>query len=147
MNIAKTETAVCGGSNLKAPMKLDFLRSLCAQDRHVWPEVVLCRVEGFGFLPVTCFTMALTTFVSQNLGAKAYDRVKKGIRVGIFCSVTIAETIALLIFIFSPKLIGLFTSDAQSIAFGVMHERTCWRIRTAWPPSSAARANPPCRCW
>lgn len=82
------------------------------------------RIEGFGFLPVTCFTMALTTFVSQNLGAKAYDRVKKGIRVGIFCSVTIAETIALLIFIFSPKLIGLFTSDAQSIAFGVMHERT-----------------------
>ena len=82
------------------------------------------RIEGFGFLPVTCFTMALTTFVSQNLGAKAYDRVKKGIRVGIFCSMTIAETIALLIFIFSPKLIGLFTSDAQSIAFGVMHERT-----------------------
>ena len=36
------------------------------------------RIEGFGFLPVTCFTMALTTFVSQNLGAKAYDRVKKG---------------------------------------------------------------------
>ena len=37
MNIAKTETVVCGGSNLKAPMKLDFLRSLCAQDRHAWP--------------------------------------------------------------------------------------------------------------
>ena len=68
--------------------------------------------------------LALTTFVSQNLGAKAYDRVKKGIRVGIFCSVTIAETVALLIFIFSPKLIGLFTGDAESIAFGVMHERT-----------------------
>ena len=82
------------------------------------------RIEGFGFLPVTCFTMALTTFVSQNLGAKAYDRVKKGIRVGIFCSVTIAETVALLIFIFSPRLIGLFTGDAESIAFGVMHQRT-----------------------
>ena len=50
--------------------------------------------------------------------------MKKGIRVGIFCSVTIAETVALLIFIFSPKLIGLFTGDAESIAFGVMHERT-----------------------
>ena len=42
------ETAVCGGSNLKAPMKLDFLRSLCAQERHAWPEVVLCRVEANG---------------------------------------------------------------------------------------------------
>ena len=33
--------------------------------------------EGFAFLPVTCFTMALTTFVSQNLGTKQYDRAKK----------------------------------------------------------------------
>ena len=49
------ETAVCGGSNLKAPMKLDFLRSLCAQERHAWPEVVLCRVEG-ETLPVCCLS-------------------------------------------------------------------------------------------
>ena len=82
------------------------------------------RIEGFGFLPVTCFTMSLTTFVSQNLGAKQYDRVKKGIRFGIGCSVVIAETVALLIFCFSPTLIGLFTSDAESIAYGVLHERT-----------------------
>lgn len=51
------ETAVCGGSNLKAPMKLDFLRSLCAQERHAWPEVVLCRVEG-ETLPVCCLSEA-----------------------------------------------------------------------------------------
>lgn len=82
------------------------------------------RIEGFGFLPVTCFTMSLTTFVSQNLGAKQYDRVKKGIRFGIGCSAIIAETVALLIFFFSPTLIGLFTSDAESIAYGVLHERT-----------------------
>lgn len=36
------------------------------------------KIEGFVFLPVTCFNMALTTFVSQNLGAKQYDRAKKG---------------------------------------------------------------------
>ena len=29
------------------------------------------KVEGFGFLPITCFALALTTFISQNLGAKA----------------------------------------------------------------------------
>ena len=33
-----------------------------------------CKVEGFAFLPVTCFTMALTTFVAQNLGAKEYRK-------------------------------------------------------------------------
>lgn len=82
------------------------------------------RIEGFGFLPVSCFTMALTTFVSQNLGAKKYDRVKKGIRVGLLCSVVIAQTLALGIYLFSPTLIGLFTDDPQSVAFGVLHQRT-----------------------
>ena len=43
MHTLQYETAVCGGSNLKAPMKLDFLRSLCVQERHMWPEVVLHR--------------------------------------------------------------------------------------------------------
>ncbi|MGN0776932.1 MAG: MATE family efflux transporter [Candidatus Ventricola sp.] len=81
------------------------------------------RIEGFAFLPVTCFNMALTTFVSQNLGANRPDRVKKGMRIGVLCSAGIAEAIALLIFIFSPQLIGLFDSNPEVIAFGVMHER------------------------
>ena len=67
MNIAKTETAVCGGSNLKAPMKLDFLRSLCAQDRHAWPEVVLCRVEGEP-LPVCCLSEAAAGDLFSRVG-------------------------------------------------------------------------------
>lgn len=36
-------------------------------DGRMW---IFSKIEGFAFLPVTCFTMALTTFVSQNLGAK-----------------------------------------------------------------------------
>lgn len=82
------------------------------------------RIEGFAFLPVTCFNMALTTFVSQNLGANRPDRVKKGMRIGILCSAGIAELIAVFIFIFSPQLIGLFDSNPEVVAYGVMHERT-----------------------
>ena len=82
------------------------------------------RIEGFAFLPVTCFNMALTTFVGQNLGAERYDRVKKGVRIGLLCAVVIAESIALLIFIFSPQLIGLFDQNPDVIAYGVMHQRT-----------------------
>ena len=38
------------------------------------------KVEGFAFLPVTCFAMALATFVSQNVGAGQPDRVRKGMK-------------------------------------------------------------------
>ena len=82
------------------------------------------RIEGFTFLPITCFNMALTTFVSQNLGAKRYDRVKQGVRVGLGCTVALAECIGVLIFIFSPHLIALFDRNPEVIAYGVMHQRT-----------------------
>ena len=82
------------------------------------------RIEGFAFLPVVCFNMALTTFVSQNLGAKKPDRVKKGVRIGVACSVCIAELVALLIFAFSPRMIALFDSNPEVVAYGVMHQRT-----------------------
>ena len=82
------------------------------------------RIEGFAFLPVTCFNMALTTFVGQNLGAGRPDRVKKGMRIGILCSACIAETVALIIWVFSPHLIALFDANPEVVAYGVMHQRT-----------------------
>lgn len=41
------------------------------------------KIEGFAFLPVTCFTMALTTFVSQNLGANSMTG-RKGSKIWSF---------------------------------------------------------------
>lgn len=36
------------------------------------------KLEGFAFLPITSFTMALTTYTSQNLGACEYERAQEG---------------------------------------------------------------------
>lgn len=82
------------------------------------------KVEGFGFLPITCFAMALTTFIGQNLGAKEYDRAKRGARFGIVCSMLTAEIIGTLIYIFIPFLVRLFSDDPSVIAFGTVHAHT-----------------------
>ena len=39
----RTETAICGGSNLRAPMKLDFISSLRDVSPGEWPEIVIVR--------------------------------------------------------------------------------------------------------
>lgn len=83
------------------------------------------KVEGFAFLPVTSFTMAITTFVGQNLGAKEYERAKKGSRFGILCSAVMSEIIGVLIFLGAPLLIRAFTSEPEAIRFGVQKARTC----------------------
>lgn len=81
------------------------------------------KIEGIGFLPITCFTMAMATFVGQNLGAKEYDRAKQGAKFGMLCSVTLAEMMGILIWIFAPQLIGMFSSDPEIISFGVRQAR------------------------
>ena len=81
------------------------------------------KIQGFAFLPVICFTMAMSTFISQNLGAQEYDRVKKGARFGLMCCCLIAEIIGILTHIFGPPLMGLFSSAPQVIQFGVEYCR------------------------
>ena len=82
------------------------------------------KIEGFAFLPITSFSMALTTFIGQNLGAKQYDRAKKGARYGILSAVVLAQIIGLIYFFAAPYAIGLFDSSAKVIAFGVRQART-----------------------
>ena len=76
------------------------------------------KVEGFVFLPITCFSLALTTFIGQNMGAGKLDRVKAGCRFGLLASVLAAECIGVAVFFFGPQLISLFNSDPAVLAIG-----------------------------
>ncbi len=82
------------------------------------------KIEGFGFLPIISFMMALTTFVGQNLGAREYERTRKGARFGILISVLLAELIGILIFFLAPYLIAAFDSSPEVVRFGVEKART-----------------------
>ena len=83
------------------------------------------KIEGFAFLPVTCFTMALTTFVSQNLGAKQYDQAKKGARFGVLCSIAIAELIGIIIYTAAPVLYGVMQSRTIALFYCLLAFSHC----------------------
>lgn len=85
---------------------------------------VYFKVEGFGFLPVTCFAMALSTFVSQNLGAGREERAKKGTLLGTLCSMAVAELVGLCLYFLSPYIMAAFNRDPNVVAFGVSQART-----------------------
>jgi len=82
------------------------------------------KIEGFGFLPITSFNMATTTFISQNLGAGQHERARKGARFGILTAVICAEIIGIITYIFAPQLVGLFDSSPAVIELGVQQART-----------------------
>ena len=82
------------------------------------------KLEGFVFLPITCMCMALTTFVSQNLGAGKTDRVKKGSVIGSIIGVTCAEMIGVICFFFAPVFLRIFSSDPEVLMIGATQAKT-----------------------
>ena len=83
------------------------------------------RIEGFMFLPITSFSLALTTYVSQNLGARKEKRAFQGIRFGTLCTLISIELIGMVIYLFAPQLIHIFIQEEEVIAYGVLRARIC----------------------
>lgn len=81
------------------------------------------KLEGFAFLPITCFSMALTTYISQNLGAGKHDRAREGARFGILASCLLAEVIGGIMVLGAPFFIRLFNSQSEVVAIGARQIR------------------------
>lgn len=77
------------------------------------------KVEGFAFIPIVSFSMSMTTFIGQNLGAKNYDRAKAGAKFAIITCVILAQIIGIVLFFWSPTLIGIFRDEIDIINIGV----------------------------
>lgn len=76
------------------------------------------KVDGFNILPVMSFSMAVTTFTGQNIGAGKIDRVKKGMWITMVMGVVYTITTGCLLLIFSEPIMRLFTQDKEVIEYG-----------------------------
>lgn len=81
------------------------------------------KVEGFAFLPISSMGMALAMFVGQNLGAKQYERAKKGAFIGVLSAMVLAEATGVLFAAFAPQILRLFGAGADVVAFGTLQAR------------------------
>ena len=76
------------------------------------------KVDGFYWMISGAFGVSITTFVSQNFGARKYDRVKKGVLVCLALTFSVTAVISLLFCGAAPALLRLFTNDAAVIELG-----------------------------
>ena len=82
------------------------------------------KIEGFIFIPIMSFAMAITTFIGQNLGAGNHERALKGSRFGILAAVVSAEVLGAILWLICPWVIPLFNDDPAVVAIGVNQMRT-----------------------
>ena len=79
---------------------------------------VALKVEKFTTVCSKGFGNAMTAYASQNVGAKKYDRIKKGIWVCIIMNCAVVLFIGFIITFFSEPIVGLFDSNPAVIAAG-----------------------------
>ena len=72
------------------------------------------RIMAFALLPMTAISSAMTTFASQNLGAKRLDRIVQGLRIGSCLSMSWAGFICIFLFFASPTLVSFLASSTDS---------------------------------
>ncbi|WP_455543826.1 MATE family efflux transporter, partial [Intestinibacter sp.] len=80
---------------------------------------VFSKVEGFLYLPLFSLGLAVTGFVGQNFGAKEYKRVKEGINISLKLSVYISVVFIVILNIFAPYILRLFTTDSDVVKVAV----------------------------
>ena len=81
------------------------------------------KIQGFVFLPIMSLSMALSTFISQNLGAKKIERVKKGTKEATVLAVILAQIFGIFMYFHAPIFVRLFSKETEVIAYGVQYSK------------------------
>lgn len=76
------------------------------------------KIDRFVATVAQCLGLAVSTFVSQNVGAKRMDRAFRGIRVATLVSVVYVIAVGGLVALFAMPLMRIFTSDEEAVVYG-----------------------------
>lgn len=81
------------------------------------------KIDAVAMLPMMSLSMAITTFVGQNLGAGDLKRARSAPKYGLIMGFIMMITILTPLMIFAPQLTSLFNQEPEVIRFGAMFIR------------------------
>ena len=86
------------------------------------------KIDGFIYMPTMAISLALTTYVGQNIGAGQYQRIAKGIKVSLVTTLLLCFTLAGCVILFCKPLLSVFTKDPDSQAVAI---QMMWFLATS----------------
>lgn len=78
------------------------------------------KIDQFLFLPMQSISLALTTFVGQNLGVNQVARAKKGITISMIMAVACTAVLMVPVLIFAPQFVEFFNQKPEIVSYGSM---------------------------
>ena len=78
---------------------------------------IVTKLEEMSYIPFTSLSMAITTFVGQNIGVLKMDRVKKGINQAIVSSIVVGAGMFLILMLGRNILPYIFTTNDTVVSY------------------------------
>ncbi len=85
------------------------------------------KLDVFLSVPIQAVSLAATTMVGQNVGAKKIARVKSGVRQAQLMGTGLTMVLALGMVVFAPTLLRMFSTEADVLEYGT------WFVRIISP--------------
>jgi putative MATE family efflux protein len=76
------------------------------------------RLDSFAMLPAMNLSLAVSTFVGQNLGAGKPERVRRGFAAAMGIGIGIAIVLSIFLIVFRDGMVGLFSTDPGVLRHG-----------------------------
>ena len=76
------------------------------------------KIDTFLLMPMQSISLAVVTFVGQNVGAGNIARAKKGVTVSAIMGLITNTACCVGLWFFGYKVLGIFSSDADVLAYG-----------------------------
>ena len=81
------------------------------------------KIDSFVLLPIMTISLAVTTFVGQNLGAGDQARARQGTRTALLLAEGVAVVLLVPLMLLSPQLISLFNQEPEVLRYGTLFIR------------------------
>lgn len=78
------------------------------------------KLDMLLFLPMQSVSLAITTFVGQNLGIGNTERAKRGVNLSLLVATATTVVLMIPVLIFAPHLVYFFNKEPEIIAYGTL---------------------------
>ena len=108
------QSAITSFSNVFVQSYINYFGSACMAGYGVYG-----KIDAFALIPVQSISMASTTFVGQNWGAKQVKRARDGVRTATVMSLISTVVLGVMVYALARPLMGFFSPETEVIDYGV----------------------------
>lgn len=107
------QMSVTSFSNMFVQAYINAFGSACMAGYTIY-----AKIDTFAMLPMSCLSVACSTFAGQNIGAGQNDRVMKGLKVSQNLSLLCTGAVMIPLLLFREQLTSFFNADPEVIRYG-----------------------------